>query len=157
MKTFLIFKRGNSGEPTNTLMSTYEAEEKQDTVDYRNYLEAEPLAVHFELPVGLNKKAVKLDLVDDVWTVVEDADKAAELLNESRNLKLNQIRALRVPKLSRVDVLINETALGICAIPRQDLIDYRQSLLDITAPYKTNPELLDNLEDLESLFPEGIE
>lgn len=61
MKKFLIFKKLEDGSYAEKLGS-YDAEAKDDSSANRSYLQAEPLASHFELPAGLDE-----DCVDLVW------------------------------------------------------------------------------------------
>ena len=76
-----------------------------------------------------------------------EADITSSKLNSARASKLDEVRAARVPKLARVDLLCNLAILNSwTAGEKTELREYRQALLDITEPYVADASLLDSLD-----------
>lgn len=118
---------------------------------------------HLEVPAGLDADCVQVVQVAEALdpetqlvipahlAVEEDAAKASAKLSASREAKLEQLRKLREPKLSRVDQLVNIAVLDAwTAGEKTELKNYRAALLDITEPYKADMSLLDAL-DLQAI------
>lgn len=143
MATWIIIKRED-----NSIQGSYQADQKDDSSANRSWLFAEPICLHVELPEGLDPECVKYENEE----LVEDLAAAATKLTASREAKLEELRRLREPKLTRVDQLVNIAFLNSwLAAEKTELKDYRTALLDATEPYKADPTLLDAL-DL-STFP----
>jgi hypothetical protein len=130
MKTFLIFKKlenNTYGEK----MSSYQAEQKDDTSANRSYLLAEPMASHFELPENMDEDCVDLiwqeaiegveaqgiegeeDYVPAIpaqeakYILVENPDKVLAKRQRKANSNLDSIRMRRQPLLVAADHEIN--------------------------------------------------
>jgi len=85
---FIIIKKEDL-----SIRDKYESEEKDDTSANRNYTEAEPFCTHLPLPQGLDPDCVKAVLVDDVITLVEDADKTAAKALATKNAQVEALHA----------------------------------------------------------------
>ena len=74
MKTFLVFATPDEGQTYGAKVFEYQAEEMDDTSNYRGHSVAWPHAKSFELPDGVDKDCAKLVFVeevpgtDDMWT-----------------------------------------------------------------------------------------
>lgn len=78
-----------------------------------------------------------------------DAEYTIEQSDITTEINIEKLRAIREPKLKRCDQLINIAFLNAwTASEKTELKNYRQALLDITEPYKTNTQLSD--EELNS-------
>jgi hypothetical protein len=149
------------------IMGHYEADAKDDSSANRSWLLAEPVCAHLEMPEGLDLDCLKAVQVEESFdpetqliipahlAVQEDAAKIAAKLAASREAKLGALRALRAPKLARVDQLVNIAFLNSwTAGEKAELKDHRAALLNITEPYKADASLLDDL-DIEAIeWPE---
>lgn len=68
--------------------------------------------------------------------------------------KLFTLRFLRNKKLTEVDVMINDLALGVRS-DSADILAYRNALKDITEPFKNDDEALSALDIATFQFPEA--
>ena len=71
-KKFIIFKKEQDGT-YGEKMSSYESEVKDDTSTNRSWLEAEPMASHFEVPLDADSEVLVPALVEGVWVLQPDA------------------------------------------------------------------------------------
>lgn len=126
MKTWIIVRKSDL-----EVLGHYEAEVKDDTSNNRSHEQAAPLAVHIEMPEGLDANCLSASEEDDVISVDADADK----VQARRDRKLDELRSMRDEKMKMVDVMVNELVVGDRA-DTQAVKDYRQALKDITDPYK---------------------
>lgn len=79
--------------------------------------------------------------------VIECVDLTNQLLEQSRDAKLEEFRQARDAKLKRMDNLVNIAFLNSwTSIEKTELRNYRQALLDITESYKADRSLLDSLD-----------
>lgn len=74
---------------------------------------------------------------DDLNDWVIDVDKV-------RKNKLDLIRWIRKPYLEEIDLFVNDLTLDDCKYTKQQVRIYRKEWLNITEPFKQNPELLDS-------------
>lgn len=65
-----------------------------------------------------------------------DPAKVTAKLNRARSAKLQVLRNLRAPKLSEVDILVNDLALEDTTLTAIAVKEYRQALKDVTNPFK---------------------
>lgn len=65
-----------------------------------------------------------------------DPTKVTAKLNRARHAKLQALRNLRAPKLSEVDILVNDLALEDTSLTLETVKDYRQALKNVTDPFK---------------------
>lgn len=148
MKTILIVDKVSL-----QVQSRYQAQQsKQES--YGGPWGSPEATVHLEVPEGLDADCVSISLVGDEYVVEQDANKTEAKLQLSRQMKLEEIRKLRGPKLSRVDQLVNIAVLySWTAADKTELKNYRKALLDITEPYKEDPFLLDDLNPASIAWP----
>lgn len=113
------------------------------------------LSVHIQISEEMDADCVKAELdVDNNIVLALDADKAAAKLAANREAKLNKIRDLRSPKLSRVDQLVNIAVLDSwTAGEKTELKNYRQALLDITENFKADMPSLDAIDPENMTWP----
>lgn len=92
---YIIFKKLEDGTYGEKLGS-YEGP-KDDSSANRSYLQAEPLASHFELPEGMDEDCVVLIDVEGLWVLQEDSDlvaaKAAATIDAMISKKLEDAMA----------------------------------------------------------------
>jgi hypothetical protein len=102
---------------------------------------------HIACPEELDSECVQAARDENDNIIIQiDEDKASAKLSAARESKLDQIRALRVPKLARVDQLVNVAVLtDYSAGDKLALKNYRDALLNITESYKTNMASLDTV------------
>jgi hypothetical protein len=145
----LIFKKNDDGS-FGPKLGSYEGP-KDDTSANRSYLQAEPLASHFELPEGMDEDCV--EVVDGA--LVENADKILAKRQAKAQANLDAIRALRQPLLVDADHSINSADDN-----GEDLTDlkaYRKALRECTDSLKkVNGDAklsCENLVPSEFVFP----
>lgn len=126
MATWIIVKKEDL-----SIQGSYVASEKDDTSNNRSWLHAEPICMHLEMPAELDIECIKCEDGE----IVEDEAKSAAKLQSQREAKLSLMRSQRDAKLSDVDIMVNELALG----ERSDtaaIAAYRTALKEITDDYK---------------------
>ena len=129
----VIFKRNEDGSVGSQKMGSYEGP-KDDTSAKRSYLQAEPMACHFELPEGMDEDCVDVVEVEGVASLQENADKVLAKRQAKANANLEAVRALRAPFLVQADHEINE--LEDAELPSTDMRAYRSALRACTDSLK---------------------
>jgi hypothetical protein len=87
MKTWLIFKKVNNGLE---LTRSYESEIKKDDVEFWDYSLVSPLAVHLEVPDGLDKDCVSPQVDENgEWKLIESTERTEQKRSENI-LKIEQ-------------------------------------------------------------------
>lgn len=126
MSTWIIVRKSDLA-----VLGSYVSDAKKDTIADFDAQSAEPISKHLALPNGMFADAVRCEMDGDEMTIVADAAK----LQDHRDAKLNEIRAMRDERMKAVDIIVNELVVG----DRSDnaaVKVFRQALLDITIPYK---------------------
>lgn len=126
MSTWVIVRKSDLA-----ILAHYDADQKQDSVAFRDSQQSEPMAAHLALPDGMDVDCIECDMVDSEMELSQNADK----VQARRDAKLDELRALRDPKLAEVDLMVNELVLAV----RSDtsaVATYRAALLDVTSTYK---------------------
>lgn len=86
-----------------------------------------------------------------------DPTKITAKLNRARNSKLQTLRNLRAPRLSEVDILVNDLALEDTPLTAEAVKEYRQELKDVTNPFKNYESDSGHATALDSLVVEAFE
>lgn len=86
-----------------------------------------------------------------------DPTKVTAKANRARAAKLQHLRNLRISKLSEVDILVNDLALGDTDVTVAAVKEYRQALKDITSPFKSYEADSDHATALDELNLETFE
>ncbi len=86
-----------------------------------------------------------------------DPAKITTKLNRTRNSKLQALRNLRAPKLSEVDILVNDLALEDTSLTAESVKEYRQELKDVTSPFKNYESDSEHAAALDALAVESFE
>lgn len=126
MSTWVIVRKSDLA-----VLNHYDSDVKKDTIANWDSQQCEPLAAHMALPDGMDADCLECDMVDSVMTLSQNSDK----IQARRDAKLDQLRALREPKLASIDIMCHQLVLAL----RSDtsaVAAYRQALLDCTATYK---------------------
>jgi hypothetical protein len=125
------------------LQSVYEAETKQDTDFYWGFPCAEPYSVHLPLPEILYPDCIKAVLIDEVITLVEDADKVAAKAQAAKDAQISMLRA-------QCDADIETQQLAVYGTKNQSAaLATQQSWSDIEAnPERYVPMMFPTLEDV---------
>jgi hypothetical protein len=150
----LILKRNQDGSVSSEKMGSYEGP-KDDSSRNRSYLMAEPLAIHLELPEGMDEDCVEPVEVEGVVSLEENADKVLAKRQAKANANLNAIRLLREPLLRDADHTIS--TMEDDGLDATAMRAYRKSLRECTDSLKkVNGEaklLLEDANPTEFEFP----
>jgi hypothetical protein len=96
---FIIFKKEQDGTYRERL-SSYESEFKDDTSTNRSWLEAEPMASHFEVPLDADDEVLIPTLVEGLWLLAPD-----EVLVAQKALKAKEAAVALAYEAMNKDVL----------------------------------------------------
>lgn len=106
---------------------------------------------HFHLDL-IDQETGEFKLLWDGSQIIE-ADLTQEKRKVKRKKKLEALREARKAKLDEMDIMIKELVLDL-RTDKAMVKGYRQALLELTEPYKTNPHFLDNLNVEQFAWPE---
>ena len=151
---FIIFKKEQDGTYSER-MSSYESSFKDDTSTNRSWLEAEPMASHFELPEGIDEDCVDVRVIDGVPTLIQNEKLVLEKRQRKANSVLEEIRQLREPLLKDADFSINRLEddgldSTLMRAYRKALKECTENLKELSREAKLSCE---NLTPSEFVFP----